>query len=105
MYLQRCEEYVGGETVGTDEDGEPYKGVVCFMIIGLKSNISYIISTVPEKDIRGEWLKDELLHYMRYKILVSISDELFATIIPPMCQHTKNILQNTVTLRLNYISD
>ena len=63
MYLQKCEEYVGGKTVGTDEDGELYKGVVCFMIIGLKSNIPYIISTVPEKEIRGEWLKDELLYY------------------------------------------
>ena len=25
MYLQQCEEYVGGETVGTDEDSELYK--------------------------------------------------------------------------------
>ena len=39
MYLQKCEEYVGGGTVGTDEDGELYKGVVCFMIVGLNSNI------------------------------------------------------------------
>ena len=49
MYLQKCEEYVGGKTVGTDEDGKLYKEVVCFMIIGLKNYIPYIISTVPEK--------------------------------------------------------
>ena len=58
MYLQKCEEYFGGEMVGTDEDGELYKGVVCFMIIGLKSSAPYILSTVPKKEIRGEWLKD-----------------------------------------------
>ena len=52
--------YVGGETVGTDEDGELYKGEVCFMIIGLKNNIPYIISTVSGRKNRGEWLKDEL---------------------------------------------
>ena len=46
MYLQKCEEYVlGGDTVGTDEDGELYKRVVCFMIIGMKSNILYVICT------------------------------------------------------------
>ena len=51
MYLQKCEEYVGGETVGTYEDSELYKGVVCFMVIGLKTNVPYIISTVPEREI------------------------------------------------------
>ena len=67
LLLQKCEEYVDGETVETDEYGEPYKGRVCFcfMIIGLKSNIPYIISTVPEKKFRGEWLKDELLYCMQ----------------------------------------
>ena len=54
MYLQKCEEYVGGETVGTDVDAELYKGVICFMIIGLKSNMPYIISTVTEKEISDE---------------------------------------------------
>lgn len=62
VYLQKCEEYVSGETFGADENGELYKGMVCFMIVGLKSNIPYIIKTVPEKEIRGEWLKDEIIH-------------------------------------------
>ena len=50
---------VGGDTVGTDEDGELYKGVACFVASGLKNNTPDIISTVPEKEIRGDWLKDE----------------------------------------------
>ena len=39
MFLQKCEEFAGGEVVGADEDGELYKGVMCFMIVGLKSNV------------------------------------------------------------------
>ena len=62
VYLQKCEEYVSGETFGSDENGELYKGMVCFMIVGLKSSIPYIIQTVPEKEIRGEWLKDKIVH-------------------------------------------
>ena len=31
MYLQKCEEYFGGEQIGSDENGELDKGIVCFM--------------------------------------------------------------------------
>ena len=34
MYLQKREEYAGGELVGADTDGNLYKGIVCFMIVG-----------------------------------------------------------------------
>ena len=62
MYVQKCEEYTGGETIGADEDGELYKGIICFMIVGMKSNVPFIIKTIPEKEINGAWLKDEILH-------------------------------------------
>ena len=61
MFLQKCEEFAGGEVVGADEDGELYKGVMCFMIVGLKSNVPYVIKAVPEKKVEGEWVKKELL--------------------------------------------
>ena len=32
MYLQKCEEYFGGEQIGSEENGEWYKGIACFMI-------------------------------------------------------------------------
>ena len=38
MYLQKCEEYFGGELTGSDENGELYKAIVCFMIVGLKGS-------------------------------------------------------------------
>ena len=61
MFLQKCEEYSGGETYGADEDGNLYKGVLSFMIVGLKSNVPYVVKTLPEKEITGIWIKDALL--------------------------------------------
>ena len=46
---------------GTDANGQLCKGVVCFMIVGLKSNVPYIIRLVPETDIKGNLLKEEIL--------------------------------------------
>ena len=33
MYLQKCEEYFGGELIGSDKNGELYKEIVCFMTV------------------------------------------------------------------------
>ena len=41
MYLQKCEEYFGGGLIGSNENGEWYKGIVCFMIVGLKESIPF----------------------------------------------------------------
>ena len=43
MYLQKYEEYCGGDTFRTNEDGELYKGIMCFMIIGLKNNCQILL--------------------------------------------------------------
>jgi len=61
IHLQKCEEFVGGDVVGADNNGILYKGAVCFMIVGLKSNIPYVVKTCPEKEIHNEWLKEEIL--------------------------------------------
>ena len=65
MYLQKCEEYCGGDTFGINDNGELYKGIMCFMIIGLKNNVPYIIKTVPETKIEGEWIQNEILHCLQ----------------------------------------
>ena len=33
IYLQKCEEYFRGDMMGSNDAGELYKGLVCFMII------------------------------------------------------------------------
>ena len=41
MHLLKCEEYMGGQLIGVATNGELYKGIVYFMIIGIKQNTSY----------------------------------------------------------------
>ena len=65
MYLQKCEECCGGDTFGTNEDGELYKGIMCFMIIGSKNNVTFIIKTIPETKIEGELIQNEILHCLQ----------------------------------------
>ena len=61
IYVQKSDEYVGGMRYGTDTNGQFYEGVVCFMSVGIKSNVPYIIRSVPEIEIKGNWLKEEIL--------------------------------------------
>ena len=61
MFLQKSEEFAGGESIGADKNGELYNGVLCFMIVGLQSNVPFVIKALPEKQINGEWLREELL--------------------------------------------
>ena len=41
MYLQICEEYFAGNLVGCNGEGELCKGLVCFMIVGVKNSVPY----------------------------------------------------------------
>ena len=50
---------------GADEDGELYKGIMSFMIVGLKSSVPYVVKTLPEKKITGDWVKESLLSYLK----------------------------------------
>ena len=58
MYLQKCEEYSGGEMIGSDENGEFDKGIVCFMLEGLKESIP--CDQVIPRNNNAVWLRDEL---------------------------------------------
>ena len=48
MYLQKRDEYTGGELTGAGPDDNPYKGIMCFMIVGLKENVSFVVEDTPE---------------------------------------------------------
>ena len=80
MYLQKSEEYHGGEIVGCDEEGKLYKGLIGFMIVGWKHSIPYIIKSIPETKIEGEWLKEEILksietlHSINFKVRGIVAD-------------------------------
>ena len=60
MFLEKCVQYHGGKYVGEDEDGNIFKGIVVFMIVGLQKSIPYVVKSSPEIKITGPWLKKEI---------------------------------------------
>ena len=78
MDLQKSQ----GEMIGCDDKGELYKGIVCFMIIGLKESIPYEIKSSPETNNDANWLKTQLLDFLKFFLNVAFVLELsFATIV------------------------
>ena len=51
---------MAGERVGENEKGELYKGVIRFMIAGLKESIPYMIQAIPEVTFTGKWLCEKI---------------------------------------------
>ena len=43
-----------------DEEGELYKGIACFVIVGLKQSVPHVIQAIPEVTITGEWLAEKI---------------------------------------------
>ena len=60
MFLQKEASYQSGDYVGEDEEGEFYKGIACFMIVGLKQSVPCVIQAIPEVTITGEWLAEKI---------------------------------------------
>ena len=58
MNLQKCEEYFGGELIGSDENRELDKGIICFMIERMEESIP--CDQVISRNTNAVWLKDEL---------------------------------------------
>ena len=65
MYLQKCEEYCGGEIIGANKTNELYKGLLSFIIVELKENVPNIIKSVTERNIDGEWIKERILDSLK----------------------------------------
>ena len=64
MHLQKEESYQGGATVGRDENGELYGGILNYMIAGIRKTIPFVVRAVPEITVNGGLVKkhiDEVL--------------------------------------------
>ena len=55
----------GGEIIGANENNAFYKRLLSFMIVGLKENVPYIIKSVPEQNIDGKWIKEQILDFLK----------------------------------------
>ena len=61
MYLQKGTQFHGGEYVGSNENGEFYKGIMVFMISGLKETVPCVVKVCPEVTVTGDWLSQEII--------------------------------------------
>ena len=43
-----------GKLIGCDDDGKLFKGIVTFMIVGLRKSISFVLKAVPEQTNEGK---------------------------------------------------
>ena len=105
MYLQKCEEYFGSGSIGCSVDGNLYKGLVCFMIFGLKESVLYVIKSSPQTGISTDWLKNEVLEYL--DVLIKCSFNTRAIICDRTFQLSKsysNVQIRTMTVYLCYTS-
>ena len=60
MYLQKQAQYHSGKYFGEDENGNLYKGILVFMIVGLKENTPFVVKAVPETKITGSFVASHI---------------------------------------------
>ena len=79
MYLQKSAQYQSGENV---EEGNLYKGIFAFMVVGLKESIHLVVQTIPEVTFNGQWLAEKIsdnidnLKEIRFCVLGMVTDNL-----------------------------
>ena len=56
MYPQKAAQYQNGEYLGMSDDGDLFKGILVFMIVGLKESVPYVIKPIPEVQYSGQLL-------------------------------------------------
>ena len=61
VHLQKCLGCEGGELYGSEESVGLYKGLLSFVIVGLKGSVPYIVKSLPETKVEADWMKDEIL--------------------------------------------
>ena len=81
IYLQKEEQYSGGRLIGSNELGELYKGVMTFMIVGLKKSKPWVVKAIPETKIEGKWLANHIdeticsIHQAGFRVRGVVADD------------------------------
>ena len=61
MYLQKELQFQQGKLIGCDENGNLFKGIMTFMIVGVRRNVPFVVKAVPESKIEGKWLSGQII--------------------------------------------
>ena len=60
MYLQKSVQYQSVEYVEVDKEGNLYKGIVAFMVVGLKQSMPFVVQAIPEVTFNRQWLAQKI---------------------------------------------
>ena len=60
IFLHKAARYQVGEYVGAGEEGNLFKGIVDFMVVGLKRSTPFVVQAIPEVTFSGQWLCDKI---------------------------------------------
>ena len=80
MYLQKELQFQQGKLIGCDDNGNLFKGIMTFMIVGVRKNFPFVVKAVPESKIQGKWLSGQIietiqsLHEIGFHMRAVISD-------------------------------
>ena len=56
MYLHKAAQYQARECVSANEEGNLYKGIVAFVVVGLKQLTPFVVQAILEVTFNGQWL-------------------------------------------------
>ncbi|MEO2160645.1 MAG: THAP domain-containing protein, partial [bacterium] len=93
LFLRKEEQYTGGDLLGCDKNGVLYKGIMTFMIVGIRKSIPWVVKAIPETKIEGTWLANHIdetigsVHQAGFKIRGIVADD-----------HSTNVLGYNVLL-------
>ena len=80
MYLQKELKFQQGKLIGCDDNGNLFKRIMTFMIVGVRKNVPFVVKTVPESKIEGKWLSCQIIetiqspHEIGFHVQAVISD-------------------------------
>ena len=80
IYLQKELQFQQGKLIGCDDNGNLFKGIMTFMIVGVRKNVPFVVKAVPESKIEGKWLSGQIrvtiqsLHEIGFHVRAVISD-------------------------------
>ena len=53
-------------------EGNLYKGIVAFLVVGLKLSIPFVVQTIPEVTFNGQWVaetfRDNIGNLMEFRL-------------------------------------
>ena len=61
IFLQKSAQYQSREYKGVDKEGNLYKGIVTFLVVGFKLFIPFVVQTIPEVTFNGQWLAETFI--------------------------------------------